>query len=130
MKIKLLIAVMIVAVVAYLNITPSEPMAGKTVTQQVTVKPTAAPPLQAPNFDTRKITTIAVKKAPVKNRALKAEVVVVDLAAKEQLLQGLIGDYNAALDDPAAKKRVVQQFKNQSEDYKKALLAKVKRGEI
>lgn len=49
---------------------------------------------------------------------------------QEQALQVLINEYALVLDDPEKKKVIEAQFKIQSEEYKKAILAKVKRGEL
>jgi len=55
---------------------------------------------------------------------------VVLIIEQEQALKVLINEYDLVLDDPEKKKDLEAQFKIQSEEFKKAILAKVKLGEL
>lgn len=85
-------------------------------------------PHQTPDFDGRKQPKIIAK--PVEQDSRSSAELNQTIAAKEAKLASLIKDYNASLDDPLAKEKFERAFKNESEAYKKALLAKVKRGEL
>ncbi|MFT4924820.1 MAG: hypothetical protein ACI8WB_000904 [Phenylobacterium sp.] len=114
---------------------PTEQLAeqGEQVEHQVqpTPKPPkAAPPSESPNFDTR---LIAKKQQPAAQAESQADIVAETVASveqQEQAMQLVIQDYNAALNDPAAKKAFETKFKAQSAEYKKAILAKLKRDEL
>ncbi|MCM2679182.1 hypothetical protein [Echinimonas agarilytica] len=52
------------------------------------------------------------------------------LAQAEQGTQLMIEEYNQVLDDPEQRERIEADYKESGEDVKKALLAKMKRGEL
>lgn len=94
-----------------------------------TVQQAPAPaPTEAPNFDVRKLAKPEVKQ--VESEPMSMAQANELIAAKEKEMQVLISNYNEALDDPKKKEALERKFKLQSEEYKKALLAKVKNGEL
>ena len=84
-------------------------------------------PTQAPDFDTRQLAQSAKQAAPSELTTAQAQLVIDD---KQAEMQGLIDEYNQALDDPKKREALERKFKLHSEEYKKALLAKVKNGDL
>jgi len=89
----------------------------------------ATVPTQAPDFDSRVLNQAkpAAKATEPTMTSAQADAVI---ATKEAQMQQMITNYNAALNDPKAKAALERKFKIQSQEYKKALLAKVKNGEL
>lgn len=52
------------------------------------------------------------------------------LEKSEVALQVLVDDYDQALSDPKEKKRIEQQMEEVSKEHKKAILAKLNKGEL
>jgi len=87
----------------------------------------AAQPL--PDFDRRKAVQAAKPKpeqAPVDADFNADEV----LAQSQQQLDVIIEEYNQVLGDPEARKVLEQRMQETAQQYKKAILAKVRKGEI
>lgn len=91
------------------------------------VKTAPQKPTDAPNFDTRSLVQNAKKAAPSELTTAQAQLVIDD---KQAEMQGLIDEYNQALDDPKKREALERKFKLHSQEYKKALLAKVKNGDL
>ena len=87
-------------------------------------------PIEPPNFDIRKVAKPVKAAVASEHSKYSKEQLNALIAAKESKLQGAIGDYNKVLNDPQAKRKLENEFKKQSEAYKKALLEKVKRGDL
>ncbi|WDE13109.1 hypothetical protein [Thalassomonas haliotis] len=85
-----------------------------------------------PDFDQRKVTH-AAKSAEQASEALPVDA---DFNADEvlvsagQQLDVIINEYNQVLDDPKARKALEQRMQQTAVAYKKAILAKVRKGEI
>lgn len=110
-------------------IDPSDPnRVAENAPIQMAKQAPAPAPTEAPDFDARKVAKPQVNAVePEVMSIAKANEVI---ATKEKEMQQLIANYNASLDDPKAKAALERKFKIQSEEYKKALLAKVKNGDL
>ncbi|WDE04114.1 hypothetical protein SG34_022565 [Thalassomonas viridans] len=82
-----------------------------------------------PDFDQRKLAKVreAAKELVAVDASFNADEV---LAQSEQQLDVIIQEYNQVLDDPGARKALEQRMKEAAQAYKKAVLAKVNKGEI
>ena len=82
----------------------------------------------APNFDRRRYeqeAKQAVQSATIDYQAIDTSPQA--MAERERQMQDVIAKYNEVLDDPEAKAAYQKQFKALSDDYKKAVLAKLKK---
>ncbi len=81
-----------------------------------------------PDYDQRKKQVIALIEMPQElEDNFNADDV---LEQSEQALKVMIDDYNQALDNPEERKEIERQVKKSGEQYKKALLVKLKKGDI
>ena len=111
----------------------------ETITETHTATPAVTPaqqaPAELPDYDTRKVEQMAARQAAEKAQA-NPETVMSSaeadalIAEKSEVMNELIGQYDAALHDPEAKRQIEKQYKQQAAEYKAAILAKVKKDEL